>query len=81
MEAGRVDVVVEPLTVLVEDYALANQILALEGITYPTARGGQHVSLSHIHQLGHTRKAWSERIGHPAPNKAFADWAEVLGAT
>jgi ubiquinone/menaquinone biosynthesis C-methylase UbiE len=31
IEAGLVDVVVEPLTVLLEDYALATQILALEG--------------------------------------------------
>jgi ubiquinone/menaquinone biosynthesis C-methylase UbiE len=31
MNAGLVDVAVEPLTVLLEDYALANQILALEG--------------------------------------------------
>jgi hypothetical protein len=31
MEAGLVDVVVEPLTVVLDDYALANQILALEG--------------------------------------------------
>jgi ubiquinone/menaquinone biosynthesis C-methylase UbiE len=30
-EAGLVDVAVEPLTVVLEDYALANQILALEG--------------------------------------------------
>jgi ubiquinone/menaquinone biosynthesis C-methylase UbiE len=31
MEAGLVDVVVDPLTVVLEDYAFANQVLALEG--------------------------------------------------
>jgi hypothetical protein len=31
MEAGLVHVAIEPLTVLLEDYAFANQVLALEG--------------------------------------------------
>ncbi len=52
LEAGLLDVAVEPLTVSLEDYTLANQVLALEGTVTRAQEGGLVSAAEAVERFG-----------------------------